>query len=234
MEKKFNFVYLTTNLINGKQYVGDHSCQEINKKSKNYVGSGKYFLNALNDHGRENFKNEILEYFPTKQEAFNAQEKYIKEYKTHVSEGGYNISWKGGHGVKNCWSNESKQKLSNTKKGKPGPKPTPEHKKHISEGNKGKHNIKTSEETKLKLSESHKGKKFTEEHIKNRTIAQTGLKRSEETKLKLSESHKGKTLSNETKFKLSEKNKGKKLSEETKKKISENCKGKPKTFKINN
>lgn len=232
MEKKFNFVYITTNLINGKQYVGDHSCNDINdRRNKNYIGSGRYFLNAINQYRKHNFERKILEFFDSKQKAFDAQEKYIKLYKTHVSQGGYNISWKGGHGCKDSWSEESKQKISKTRTGKKYNPLSEEHKKHISEGNKGKHNIQLSNETKLKLSESHKGKKFSEEHIKNRTKAQRGLKRSIETKIKLSESHKGKKLSEETKLKLSEKNKGKKLSEETKRKISEKCKGKPKTLK---
>ena len=30
MERKFNYVYLTTNLVNGKQYIGDHSTDKIN------------------------------------------------------------------------------------------------------------------------------------------------------------------------------------------------------------
>jgi len=33
-------------------------------------------------HGFINFKKEILELFDTKQEAYNSQEKYIKEYNT--------------------------------------------------------------------------------------------------------------------------------------------------------
>jgi len=119
MEKKFNFVYITTNLINNKQYVGDHSTDNLEcSTTKNYLGSGRpYFKNAKKKYGKENFKREILEYFSTKREASDAQEKYIHKFKTHISVGGYNISWKGGHNVKECWSEESKEKLSNTQKG---------------------------------------------------------------------------------------------------------------------
>ena len=31
IEKKINFVYLITNLIDGKQYIGDHSCNNLEK-----------------------------------------------------------------------------------------------------------------------------------------------------------------------------------------------------------
>jgi len=68
MEKKFNYVYITTNLINGKQYVGDHSCDNL--KKDNYLGSGKpYFQNAINKYGLKNFKKEILEFFTNSKEA---------------------------------------------------------------------------------------------------------------------------------------------------------------------
>ena len=145
MEKKFNFVYLTTNLINGKQYVGDHSSNDLNStKTINYLGSGKCFNNAKIKYGKENFKKEILEYFPTKEEAFNAQEKYIKEYNT-LTPNGYNISPKGGNKVKGCHSEETLLKMRMSMLGKNKGK-TPW---------LGKHH---SEESKRKNSESHRGK----------------------------------------------------------------------------
>jgi hypothetical protein len=90
--KKFNYVYITTNLINGKQYIGDHSSDMPND---GYLGSGRLIAKAIKKHGKENFKKEILENFPTKDQSFNAQEKYIKEYNT-LNPKGYNIHLKGG------------------------------------------------------------------------------------------------------------------------------------------
>lgn len=43
--KKIHYVYVTTNLLNGMQYVGDHSCDDLEKD--NYLGSGIYFRNAI-------------------------------------------------------------------------------------------------------------------------------------------------------------------------------------------
>ena len=110
MSKKFNFVFITTNLLNGKQYVGDHSTNDLNcYKTKNYLGSGRpHFERAKKKYGKENFKREILEIFETKKEAFDAQEKYIKQFNT-LTPNGYNISPKGGHNVKDCWGDESKK-----------------------------------------------------------------------------------------------------------------------------
>ena len=43
-----------------------------NWKTKRYLGSGIGILNAVKKYNRENFKRKILEFFPTKQEAFDA------------------------------------------------------------------------------------------------------------------------------------------------------------------
>ena len=110
-EKLFNFVYLTTNLINGKQYIGDHSTNDLNcSNTKYYLGGGRpYFKNALKEYRRKNFKKEILEFFPTKKEAFDAQEKYIIQYNT-LTPDGYNISPKGGHQNRGGISKETSKK----------------------------------------------------------------------------------------------------------------------------
>lgn len=64
----------------------------------------------------------------------------------------YNISWKGGHGVKDCWSEESKIKNSNSQKISQN---KPEVKEKKSKATKGK---KRSLKSRLKMSKSKKGK----------------------------------------------------------------------------
>jgi len=147
IEKKFNFVYITTNIINGKQYVGEHSTDDLNsQKTKYYLGSGKLtILPAIKLYGRKNFKREILEFFPTKQEAFDAQSKYIIMYNT-LAPNGYNISPKGGNGCSKPCKEETKIKLR---------KPL-------------------SLEARLKISKGNTGKKHTLEQNKNHSIAITG------------------------------------------------------------
>jgi group I intron endonuclease len=116
--KKFNFVYITTNIVDGKQYVGDHSTDDLNCwHTKNYLGSGNYFENARKKYGRKKFKREILEFFPTKQKAFDAQERYIIQYNT-LKPHGYNISPKGGHQAKDSISKETRDKMSKSHIGK--------------------------------------------------------------------------------------------------------------------
>jgi group I intron endonuclease len=86
------YIYKTTNLLNGKIYVGFH-----NGKRKNYFGSGTLLTKEIKEHGKENFINEILEYCDEKE--YNIKEKYwIKKLDATNPDIGYNISL-GGSGV---------------------------------------------------------------------------------------------------------------------------------------
>jgi hypothetical protein len=201
--KQFHYVYLTTNLINGKHYVGDHSTDNLDD---GYLGSGN-IINAFKKYGKQNFKKEILEYFNERNEAFLNQEKYIKEYNTLVPNG-YNISPMGGLGFNGCHSKETKEKIKQTLKGSKQSKETIEKRRKKLIGKK------RTQETKFKMSKWQIGKIL-----------------SEKTKIKISKSCIGRKFSEETKIKLSKSCAGrippmlgKIQTEETKKKISIKCK----------
>jgi len=213
----FHYVYLTTNLINGKQYVGDRTCN-CDPEKDTYLGSGRpYFKRALKQYGKENFKKEILEFFPTRLEAFLSQEKYIKQYNTLVPNG-YNISPKGGHRLKGSMSEETKQKIGTANK--------------ISL--KGK---KQSNETIEKRNKSNIGKKRSKKALENMSnaqkIAQNKSELIEKRKIqgKINPPFKGKHHTEESKKLISINNarvkywENKKFSEEHKKHISESLKG---------
>jgi len=79
-------IYKTTNLINGKSYVGQQSTD-----IKTYLGSGKILEFAIKKYGVENFKKEIIEECLTREELNKREIYWIKklnpEYNLH--EGGY-------------------------------------------------------------------------------------------------------------------------------------------------
>jgi group I intron endonuclease len=57
--KKYHYIYKTTNLKNGKFYVGVHSTHNLND---GYLGSGLKLRRSIRRNGIENFKLEILEF----------------------------------------------------------------------------------------------------------------------------------------------------------------------------
>ena len=62
-QKKYHYIYKTTNLKNGKFYVGMHSSDNLND---GYLGSGTRLRRSIRKNGKENFKIEILEFFPNR------------------------------------------------------------------------------------------------------------------------------------------------------------------------
>jgi group I intron endonuclease len=167
------YIYKTTNLANGKFYIG--LSRKSVEQSTHYLGSGIALKKAIKKYGKENFKKEILEECNST-EMLDEREKYWIFYFNATGKDGYNIT-SGGYGntkgmkgkkhsdetrqkLRNAnlgrfVSEETKQKMSNSLKGKEFPPMTNETKQKISNGHKG---LKHSEETRQKMSNSRKGK----------------------------------------------------------------------------
>ena len=80
-------IYKTTNLINGKFYVGKY----MGKKA-NYLGSGILLNRAIKRYGQENFKRETLQICLTKEEHIQAEIKWIKDLDATNIKIAYNIA----------------------------------------------------------------------------------------------------------------------------------------------
>lgn len=194
--KKY-FIYSTTNTITGKQYIGFHSTENLND---GYLGSGKALLDSFKKYDRSDFKREILEFINESDNHLEREEFWISQLNTLVPNG-YNISPKGGLGLKGSLSEESKRKISKSNKGKQSWLG----KKHSDE-TKGK--ISKSTNVSGKLNPFY-NKKHSEESLKKiRERSGRNLSKSEDHKRKISESHKGFKHSEETKRKIGEKSKG--------------------------
>jgi group I intron endonuclease len=192
-----NFVYITTNLITGKQYVGSHN----GDVSDSYLGSGKLLLKAICKYGAENFKRKIIEICDPSVNLL-LEEKYIIEYNTLIPNG-YNISPTGGHGLRGRMSEETKEKIRQKNLGRKATDKTKKllstlYKKRLKNNDhpfKGRHH---SDESKEKISVNRKGKTSKENHH------YYGKNRASETREKISETLKGRHLSKEVKQKLSD------------------------------
>ena len=170
----FGYIYKTTNLINGKIYVGQHKAANFDKY---YKGSGQLLTRAFKKYGKSNFTCEILATAETKEELNTLEVYWIAELNTRDTSIGYNIT-EGGEGtVGYIHTAEARTKMSMAKKGKPlspehckaiglrslGHKMTEENKAKLRAINLGK---KASEETRQKLREAHKRnpRNFDEEY----------------------------------------------------------------------
>ena len=178
-------IYKTTNLVNGKIYIGQDS-----KNNYNYFGSGDLIKKAIKKYGLVNFKKEILYECKTQKELNEMEQKYILEYNSTDKSIGYNICVGGTNGtmLNRKHSDETRKQMSMSRV---GIKFTEEHKEKLSKAHKGK-NI--SNETKQKMSESQKlvkRKPMSEETKEKIRNAKKGVKLSAETKKKMSESHMG-------------------------------------------
>ena len=224
----YGFIYITTNLINGKRYIGQRKFSNCHGGWQHYLGSGMLLKKAIKKYNREKFKRDIIDIAYSEEELNQKEIQWIKQFNAAESDNFYNIVEGGGGG--NPWLGKTKeeiakwkQKLSEANKGENHPfygkKLSEEHKRKISDGHKGmKYSEKTEEEKKItrqkiskKLSgENHPfyGKRFSKEHKRKISDGHKGMKYSEDTKRKKSASMKGK-------------NKGKR-SEETRKAMSEN------------
>lgn len=113
------YVYITTNLVNGKKYIGV-SVRKDNKYRETYLGSGVRLKKAIEKYGIENFKKEIIKEFSTAKEARDYERQYIEECNAIKDPNYYNLV-AGGYGgavIGHAVSEETRKKIGLAHKGK--------------------------------------------------------------------------------------------------------------------
>ena len=171
---KKKYVYLTTNLINGKQYIGQHE----GLLSDSYISSGVAFLKAVKKYGKSNFKKEILQICLTQEELNNAEKYWIDKYNAVSDKNFYNIAegGLGGNplaGLSKEKEIERRRKISEALKGDKNPfykkgfygEDHPMWGKHHTQEAKNKMRLKKLGKT---LTEEHKHKNKISENNKNK------------------------------------------------------------------
>jgi group I intron endonuclease len=212
------YIYKTTNLINGKIYIGK---SELSIFRKNYLGSGIILKRAIKKYSKKCFKKTILFKCSNKKELCEKEIYYIALYNSRDHNIGYNIS-EGGDGGSfkgRKHSEETKIKMRNSSKHLSG-KDHPNFNKKASASTRrklrrvrrlrpligllnGMFGKKLSEENKLKMNAVPKigklnsmyGKKHSKKTISRMSIAMNGKKNpffgkthSDETRIKMSQS----------------------------------------------
>ena len=177
-------IYKTTNLINGKIYIGKDCLNNIN-----YLGSGLNLVKAFKKYGKENFKKEILQECYSKEELNEAEKIWIKNLNSRNPNIGYNISL-GGHGGKQPPEITLKQIQTQT-------------------GKRWVYNVITNKSTLIRAEELQKY--LNEGYLLGRNLSESSKKlisdknknRSEEILWKIGSANRGKHLTEETRKKLS-------------------------------
>ena len=166
---RYHYIYKTTNLINGNEYIGVHSTNNIND---GYMGSGFNLKRAIRNYGAENFSTKVMKFFYHKAAAYSEEERlvnsaYIKRRDT------YNIVVGGGvlgsgpdhpsYGKPHPYDLSGEKNPNFGKRGEKsalfGRKYSAAHRAAIAKGNKGK---KISEETLIKISESNRSHLYSD------------------------------------------------------------------------
>jgi group I intron endonuclease len=204
-------VYIHTNKINGKKYVGQ-TCQKPEKRWNHGKGyqDNPYFWSAIQKYSWDNFDHEIISSNLTKNEADNFERILIEKLNLLNPNKGYNLKDGGSHGQP---SEISKINIKNAAKKR---NKNPEWRKKQSESHIG-----------LQAGENNGmyGKKHSNEAKRKQREASLGKYPSDETREKMSISH------------IGERNPmfGKHHTDETKQKISEKASGEsnPKARKAN-
>lgn len=98
-------IYKTTNLINGKFYVGLDT-----KNDPNYLGSGLLLKKAIQRYGREQFRKEILEECKTVEELRDREIFWINKLSAQNPNVGYNVA-DGGLGGDTFTNNPNKSQI---------------------------------------------------------------------------------------------------------------------------
>jgi group I intron endonuclease len=148
-------IYLITNIVNNKKYVGQ-TIVSLEKRWKRHcwgctVKSKRMIISiAIEKHGKESFKIQQIDTAQTLEEA-NEKEVYWAKHHNCFSPFGYNL--KAGGRKTAIVSKETRDRI---KRGNLGKKASPETLKKLSESHKG---IRLSKEAKEKLSRINKGKK---------------------------------------------------------------------------
>lgn len=164
------YIYKTTNIVNGKIYIG--KSKSLVEESQLYLGSGTLINYAIKKYGITNFTKEIVEDKIETIDKLNERETYwIITLNSTNRNVGYNVTL-GGDGGDTISKNPNRKEIcKNIQKSNKKTWSSLEMRKIRSESLKGNHNPffrkKHSEETKRKISEKRKGQ-IVNEDVKTR------------------------------------------------------------------
>ena len=107
-KEKRSGIYCIERIENEQKYIGQGG--DVEDRMWQSHRECKYLRPSLIKYGENAFRRYVIEYCPINE--LEEREKYwIKELHSHVSEGGYNISWGGNAPFRNLHHSEESKKL---------------------------------------------------------------------------------------------------------------------------
>lgn len=97
MKDPFGFIYITTNTVTGKKYIGQSRYSK--PKWETYLGSGKFLLESIAKHGRENFRRVIICEADSREELCELERYFIKKFNAVDNRSFYNVA-DGGYATR--------------------------------------------------------------------------------------------------------------------------------------
>lgn len=178
----YGYIYKTTNLVNGKIYIGQKKSTKF--LGNKYLGSGKYLKCAIKHYGENCFVVSLIKTAESKEELDKLEKLYIQKFNANDHDIGYNIALGavGGDTYTNLSDTDKKirnEKYSNSRKANTNVYVS------IHKGNENKRieislldtylqdgwERGRSEDWQMKLDSSHAGIKQSEEWIKKRVAS---------------------------------------------------------------
>lgn len=216
MDKPYGRIYVITNSVNGKQYVGQTTMSLSARWRAHQRGDCRALVNAIRKYGLDKFEIREIETAPTLEE-LNAREiAWIIALSTVAPEG-YNLRHGGSRGKP---SEETRKRQSLAHMGKTHPPEVLEAMRlaqatrRRDEATSGSGPVFTSESReKMRLAKT--GTKQSAETCAARAASLRGKKPSLVTREKLAAAARGRIVSEETRIKMREASSGKKQSLET-------------------
>ncbi|MGE7695581.1 hypothetical protein ACQKNC_15985 [Lysinibacillus sp. NPDC094177] len=159
----YRFVYMTTNKLNGKKYIGKHTTKDLND---GYYGSNSELIEDIKVYGENNFERIILEYANSEEELRKKESYYLRTNSVVENSDFYNGSYSstGGNFIQYMTTEQYEKYIEKQRKVQTGKKRSQKTKERISKNNVGFKGKKHTKESAKKISESLKGKNLGRKH----------------------------------------------------------------------
>ena len=176
MKIQYGFIYITTNNINGKRYIGQCKYQQ-NRDWQTYLGSGTILKKAIKKYGKENFSREIICNAFSREELSELELHFILEYDAVNRTDFYNMA-EGGYATRGflgkTHTEEYKEKMKEFSANRPATDKMRENMANVGKLPRTESQTLASKKQAIKMGLANKGKSHSSETLLEMSISRSG------------------------------------------------------------